>query len=242
MQYFCKIVLLLLFLVVTKTNAQVINAGVRGNTTINLLGRLDSDVLQRNPDLVILMVGTNDMLNSRKMLSYREYEKNLTTIIQKIKYNGAKVILMSSPPVDSVYLFERHDRKLFTEFPNIKMDTVRNIQTRLAKKMQLGSIDLYQKFVDMNLPKHDEDLFFKNIINSKSRDGVHLTALGYHFIGQTVFQYLKLNGLLSKGQKIICFGDSITFGAGVNSGGRTNGNSYPAVLLKLVKEYLVIKK
>lgn len=237
-----KILLLFVFLAVAKGNAQVINAGVSGNATTNLLGRLESDVLQQKPDLVIIMIGTNDMLNSKKMLSYQEYEKNLKTIVQKIKDNGAKVVLMSSPPVDSIYLFERHDRKLFKQVPNVKMDSVRMIQRRLAQKMQLNTIDLYQKFVDMNLPKHNEDLFFKSIINSKSRDGVHLTALGYHFIGQTVYQYLKVNGLVSKDQKIICFGDSITFGAGIKSSGSVNGESYPAILNKLIKEQFASKK
>ncbi|MCG9792855.1 SGNH/GDSL hydrolase family protein [Flavobacterium algicola] len=231
-----KLLLLIFFLAVAKVNAQVLNSGVSGNATTNLLGRLETDVIQQKPDLVVMMIGTNDMLNSKKMLTYKEYENNLVKIIQRIKDTGAKVVLMSSPPVDSIYLFERHDRKLFKETPNVKMDSVRKIQQRLAQKMQLHSINLYQKFVDMNLPKHDEDLFFKSIINSKARDGVHLTSLGYHFIGQTVFQYLNVNKLLSKDQKIICFGDSITFGAGVKTGGSVNGESYPAILNKLKNE------
>jgi len=46
---------------------QVINSGIKGNTTTDILGRLKKDVLDKKPDLVILMVGTNDMLNSKKM-------------------------------------------------------------------------------------------------------------------------------------------------------------------------------
>ncbi|HEX2949579.1 MAG TPA: GDSL-type esterase/lipase family protein, partial [Armatimonadota bacterium] len=42
--------------------SEVLNAGVGGNNTRMLLERLDADVLAQHPDLVVLMVGTNDAL------------------------------------------------------------------------------------------------------------------------------------------------------------------------------------
>ena len=46
--------------------AQVFNEGVAGNTSIDLEKRIETDVLNRGAHLVIVMVGTNDMLNSKK--------------------------------------------------------------------------------------------------------------------------------------------------------------------------------
>ena len=40
-----------------------INAGVGGNTVINLLNRLDDDVLSQEPDGVFLMIGGNDAIS-----------------------------------------------------------------------------------------------------------------------------------------------------------------------------------
>ncbi|MCK6579085.1 MAG: GDSL-type esterase/lipase family protein [Anaerolineae bacterium] len=40
-----------------------INAGVGGNTVINLLRRLDDDVLAQHPDAVLVMIGGNDAVS-----------------------------------------------------------------------------------------------------------------------------------------------------------------------------------
>ena len=79
------ILLLVLSMLITSlpVSAQVINAGVGGNTTKDLLVRIDRDVIDLNPDLVIVMVGTNDMLNSRKMVSYSDYTSNLELLVKK---------------------------------------------------------------------------------------------------------------------------------------------------------------
>ena len=46
-----------------KTTEQTVsyNDGVGGNTTYNLLSRIQSELNQQNPDLVSLMIGTNDL-------------------------------------------------------------------------------------------------------------------------------------------------------------------------------------
>lgn len=227
----------LFFATLLSTHAQVINAGVGGNTTVQLLERLQNDVLEKAPDLVIVMVGTNDMLNSRKLVSYRAYEDNLEHIVKSIKQTHSKVVLMTSPPADSVYLFKRHDKKLFNEAPNVKLESARNSVSRVAKKLSVHYLDLFQIFKDMDLPKHNSDLFFKNISNSGAADGVHPTALGYRFIGELVFRYLKENQLLEKSQKIICLGDSITYGSGMQGRGTATGDTYPAILQNFIKEY-----
>jgi lysophospholipase L1-like esterase len=40
---------------------RVVNAGVNGDTTLNLLRRLDRDVVPQRPDLIVLLVGLNDL-------------------------------------------------------------------------------------------------------------------------------------------------------------------------------------
>ncbi|MFY0652434.1 MAG: esterase [Cyclobacteriaceae bacterium] len=211
-------------------NAQVVNAGVGGNTTKDLLNRIDRDVLNQEADLVILMVGTNDMLNSKKMITYQEYQKNLEEIIQSIKQRGSEVLLMSSPPVDSAYLFTRHDRKLFNETPNEKINAVGNIVSAVAKQLGIFFFDLNAKFKELNLPKHNEDLFIKNPQNSGKTDGVHPTALGYRFIAENIFFFLKENKLLKPDIKIVCFGDSITKGSGATV-------NYPSYLADRIEDY-----
>ena len=93
----------LLFASVTSQEL-IVNKGIAGDTSADLLGRIESDVIAENPDLVILMVGTNDMLNSSKMLSYEEYASNLTEIVRRLKKSEMEVLLLS-PPTGHGYSF-----------------------------------------------------------------------------------------------------------------------------------------
>jgi len=202
---------------------KVINAGIGGNTTKDLLKRIDQDVLAKNPDVVIMMVGTNDMLNSKKMINYKNYKANLNTLIQKIKSTGSKLVLLSPIPADSKYLFERHDERLFKESPNEKIDKAGDIVESLAKDNHVYFYDLNAEFKALNLPQHNQDMLIRNEKNSGKKDGVHPTALGYRFIAENVSYFLNEHQLIKRHQKIICFGDSITRGGG-------KGANYPTYL------------
>lgn len=68
----------------------VINAGVPGDTTARALQRLDSDVLSKSPDLVLITLGGNDLKNG--VATDLAFE-NLRKIVEAIQKTGAKVIL-----------------------------------------------------------------------------------------------------------------------------------------------------
>lgn len=207
------LLIIVLFIIHFGIQAQtVINAGVGGNSTVDLLKRIDQDVLSHKPNLVILMVGTNDMLNSKKMISYADYQQNLNQIMIQIKKSGAQVLMMSSPTADSTYLFQRHDKSKFLETPNEKIDSIMQIAKVVVTQNSALFFDLNLQFKKLGLPRHNQDLFIRNEKNSGRKDGVHPTSLGYHFIAANMFVYLKEQGLISKELKIVCFGDSITNG------------------------------
>ena len=69
--------------------AQVVNAGVSGDTTAGGLARLDW-ALADKPDLVILALGANDALRGIDPVTVRD---NLDKMVQKIEATGAKVLL-----------------------------------------------------------------------------------------------------------------------------------------------------
>ena len=144
---------------------------------------------------------------------------------------------MSSPPVDSTWLFARHDRNLYAQAPNEIMDSVSRIVNNVASENEALFLNIFEKFKELNLPKHNEDLFLRNPKNSGAKDGVHPTTLGYHFIAANAFQLLKENKLLDKGMKIVCFGDSITYGSGSKGGGTVMGENYPSFLLKRINNF-----
>lgn len=74
-----------------------LNAGIRGNTTTQMLARLDSDVLSYQPTIVTVMGGTNDLQHreSTKSIVHR-----LDLIIERVRASGAKTVLCTVPPRD----------------------------------------------------------------------------------------------------------------------------------------------
>ena len=70
---------------------KVINAGVNGNTTKDALLRIDNDVLQYNPRLVIIEFGGNDFLQGVQL---QETFDNLDKLIQMIQQKHAIVVLV----------------------------------------------------------------------------------------------------------------------------------------------------
>ena len=231
------IVLLLLFVAMPGTAVSqhvILNKGVPGNNTRDLLKRIEQDVLAEQPDLVILMVGTNDMVNSHKLVDYQEYRENYQTIIDQIKGQGAEIILLAPPPVDAEYLFERHDRSLYTEEPNTKIDTAGKLVKALAAENKVHFIDLNTPFKVAGSPSRAKHSLIINEQNLGKRDGIHPTREGYQMMAKIIHAYLQANGLLEDNQKIICFGDSMTYGSYMAGAGTAAGDTYPAFLKTLV--------
>ncbi|TYB51796.1 hypothetical protein FXF51_52610 [Nonomuraea sp. PA05] len=76
---------------------EFVNAGSNGNTTADLLERVDSDIVACRPAAVTLLIGTNDVRNSVPLDDYRA---NLRAIVDRVKSGtGAHVALMSLPPL-----------------------------------------------------------------------------------------------------------------------------------------------
>jgi lysophospholipase L1-like esterase len=213
-------------------SAVVVNAGYNGNNTADLLSRVDKDVLQRSPDLVILMVGTNDMLNERNRLSLTAYKNNYQQLINTIKDRSA-LVLMTIPPVYSPYIIARQPKTMYSvKGPQSLVDSANKIIKQLAVKNKCLLIDLNQILTACGAAGPEKDNLFQNEANSGINDGVHPTVNGYRVIGTAVYQFVS--ALKPPRKTIVCFGDSITFGYKMNGQGTVNGDSYPAVLKKLL--------
>ena len=69
----------------------VVNAGISGDTTEGGLSRLERDVLAHRPRLVVVELGVNDMFGRWPR---ERTVANLQTITQRIRTQGARVILV----------------------------------------------------------------------------------------------------------------------------------------------------
>jgi acyl-CoA thioesterase-1 len=82
----------------------VINAGVDGDTSFEALERLEKDVLDQNPRLVIVEFCGNDFL---KKIPKEDTVKNLAVIIERIQQKGAMVALVD---ISSGMFFQEYRR------------------------------------------------------------------------------------------------------------------------------------
>lgn len=85
----------------SKTGWQVENLGVNGDTSQDVLSRL-SMVVDKNPKLVLLGVGGNDVL---RRVNPTTTKNNLTQIIQTLQAKQIPVVLIAQPHLSASALF-----------------------------------------------------------------------------------------------------------------------------------------
>src|SRR6476620_8689397 len=77
-------------------SAELIGAGIGGNKVYDLYLRLEDDVLAKNPDVVVIYVGVNDVWHKSSYGTGTDpdkFEKFYQALINKIKGTGSKIIL-----------------------------------------------------------------------------------------------------------------------------------------------------
>jgi lysophospholipase L1-like esterase len=75
----------------SRLGVNIINAGRSGDTTSAALNRLQSDVLARDPRIVIVLLGGNDLLRG---VPQTQRLANMTQIVQRIRAAGSAVLLV----------------------------------------------------------------------------------------------------------------------------------------------------
>ena len=91
----------------------VINEGKNGDTTQDVLNRIESIIENHQPSVVILAIGGNDMLRN---IPDETIISNLNKIITKVKQNAAQVILIAIPrPRATGVVFNLHDASFYKD-------------------------------------------------------------------------------------------------------------------------------
>ncbi|MCL2448508.1 MAG: GDSL-type esterase/lipase family protein, partial [Polyangiaceae bacterium] len=90
----------------------VINRGIGWQTTAQILARLDADVLDAHPDVVVLEAGVNDLKVIAQLPQHREKivrdcEANLAQIVEACRRAGARVIVASIFELGDVAFWRR---------------------------------------------------------------------------------------------------------------------------------------
>jgi lysophospholipase L1-like esterase len=187
-----------------------VNSGINGNLAYNLKQRLAADCTVYDPDIVTILIGTNDV-NSRKnkktMANYIRiqrlpqspdrhfFKKNLTDIIRYIrKKTNAKIAILSLPVIDE------------------DLDSQSNIY---ARKYSEDIREIAKKHKVSYLPLNERQTLFLSRIKGRKplkdysrkffRTILLMLRRGFDRIAEINHRYLTYDGLhqTTKGAKII---------------------------------------
>ena len=158
---------------------EVIGAGVSGNRVPDLLARLDRDVIERKPTLVVIYIGINDVWHwalFNKGTTKDQFRSGLIDLIRKIQAAGAKVILCTPSVVG-----EKNDG---SNPLDAQLDAYAAISRSVAAETGAQLLDLRKDFID-KLAATNTNNIEKGVLTI---DGVHLNDAGNRFVASEMLR------------------------------------------------------
>jgi lysophospholipase L1-like esterase len=160
---------------------ELIGAGIGGNKVYDLYLRMDDDVLTKNPDVVVIWVGVNDVWHKASFGTGTDpdkFEKFYTAIIKKLQAKNIKVVLVTPAAIG-----ERNDN---SNQQDDDLNLYSNIIRKIAKANDCKLVDLRKDFTEYeqkNNPENKESGIL-------TVDRVHLNDKGNAFVAEKMMEVL----------------------------------------------------
>ena len=158
-------------------NLPVVNSGISGNKTTDILNNMKTRVYQYNPTKVFLLIGTNDLNSTDEDIVDVTFD-NIKEIISEIKENrsDATIYVESVYPVNSVI-----ENNVVTNRTNKKVKELNKKLSNYCDEESCEYINLYDDLIDEE----------GNLKTEYTEDGLHLNSLGYVVITRELLPYLN---------------------------------------------------
>ncbi|TWI79094.1 lysophospholipase L1-like esterase [Lacibacter cauensis] len=165
-----------------KAGYEFVGAGIGGNKVYDLYLRMEEDVLAKNPNVVVIYIGVNDVWHKSSSgtgTDADKFAKFYQAIIDKIKAKNSKIILCTPAVIGEKADGSNPQDGDLTEYSKI----IRG----LAQKNTLPLVDLRKAFIDYNL---------KNNPSNKDRgilttDRVHLNEKGNQLVADEIWKAIQ---------------------------------------------------
>lgn len=163
-------------------NIEIIGAGISGNKVPDLLDRVQKDVLDKKPSIVIIYIGINDVWHSVMPGNHGtpkpEYEAGLKDLINQMKNANIRVILCTPTVIG-----EKADG---SNPLDPMLEEYADISRRVAKSEKIQLCDLRKVFINY-LKQNNPQNLEKRIL---TEDGVHLSDLGNRIMANAMLKML----------------------------------------------------
>ncbi|HRF23780.1 MAG TPA: GDSL-type esterase/lipase family protein [Chitinophagaceae bacterium] len=160
---------------------ELMGAGIDGNKVYDLYLRMEDDVLSKNPDVVFIYVGINDIWHKTLLgtgTDADKFEKFYQAIINKLKSKGIKIVLCTPAAIG-----ERTD---FSNQQDGDLNRYSEIIRGLSEKNKLLLVDLrkdiMQKLKIINTENKEKEVL--------TYDRVHMNNTGNQFLADEMWKAL----------------------------------------------------
>jgi len=147
----------------------VVPAGISGNTSRDMLGRIDGSVISQKPDWMTLSCGVNDVWHhDATHVDLEPYKANITSIVDKAQAAGIKVVILTATVIQENDNAENQALAPYNDFLR-----------QLAKERNLPLADL-------------NSMCWKSLeanpANRLTVDGVHMNPMGNMLMARGVLE------------------------------------------------------
>jgi len=154
----------------------IINKGINGNTTTDMLNRFTEDVTMLSPKAIFIMGGTNDLLSNRSLVQITE---NIELMLKEA-FTKTSNIFIGIPP----RIIKEDAYRLFMPSPTydyceISLPSLREELIKLCNNYKVKYIDFY----NMSLTLNSKEIFI---------DGIHFNEKGHKLIFNEFIKVLNL--------------------------------------------------
>lgn len=162
---------------------ELVGSGIGGNKVYDLYLRMEEDVLAKEPDVVVIYIGVNDVWHKKLAgtgTDADKFEKFYQAIINKLKAKKISIVLCTPAVIGEKTDFSNPLDGDLNEYSKI----IRSI----AQKNSLPVVDLRKSFLEYNM-KNNKDNKDRGVLTS---DAVHLNAAGNQFVADEMWKVLQV--------------------------------------------------
>ncbi|MEI6196654.1 MAG: GDSL-type esterase/lipase family protein [Verrucomicrobiota bacterium] len=166
-------------LVVNGVKVTPVFAGVGGNTSTDMLARVDKDVLAKKPALMTLSCGVNDVYR----VPLDTYKTNITALVEKVQAAGVRLVILTATMAGE----DQSDRF------NQKLIGYNDFLRQLANQKGLPLADVNRQMQAAIKQAKAENAPQANKSNYLTIDGIHMAPPGDQMMAEVVLRTFGLN-------------------------------------------------
>ena len=161
---------------------ELIGAGIGGDKIYDLYLRMEEDVLKKQPDIVVIYVGVNDVWHKSSSgtgTDYNKFGRFYEAVVAKLQAAGINVIICTPAVIG-----ERTDHSNPQDGDlNFYSQWIRSF----AAKKSIPLVDLRSLFIQYNLANNPEN----KESGILTRDRVHLTPAGNNLVAKEMWKVIQ---------------------------------------------------